>query len=186
MQTQLVLEIDRYKISQTAWPGELSRKIIVHLEGYYRGKMIQSPEYKLQSGAQLAIPWSYKLDELILKFYYIDDRLKVELGTSQFAIPSSMGFNTDGEWNKIILDIIPHGGSERIGRMLAYVNIQKLFEEENEPRTIHSKSQYHNETLLTNHNIPGFRFRRLSKAINWNRLKTIDIEKLVFIEIISY
>lgn len=180
-----MIGIERYKVSPQVWLGNVSRKIIVTLEGQYRKRSIFSAEYKLHDGIQLAIPWSEKLSLIKLHFKYIDERLKCDLGTSQWRIPSTNEFYTDGTPNRVILDILPNGGSERIGKILGNISIQILYAKEQCENPTHRPLPLQNEPTVVqktnnaifNTVIPGFRFRKLSKAVNWHRLRGINIDR---------
>jgi hypothetical protein len=174
MQSQFVLEVCQYTISQDIWPGKISRNVVVHMEGRYRNKIVRSSEYKLNNGTQLAIPWSDKLDEVVIIYRYIDERLKVELGTSTYLIPTEIGFQDNGENNRTILDILPNGGEMRVGRVLCNIRVQKLYHDENEKEALPRKPRNTESFAET---IPGFKFRRLAKAINWNKMKLINVDR---------
>lgn len=176
MDLQLVVEVRHFKISQTIWSESISRRVIVYLEGLYnKNKLVRSAEYKLHDGVVLAIPWSNKLDEFRLHVHYIDDRLKQSLGSCLYQLPTDARFHTNEyDENKLILDLFPDGGKERIGRFLCHVTLQRLYgDDQVRPHPKETQEDYFNRP------IPGFKFRRLSKAINWHRLRGIDIEKVV-------
>jgi len=174
MQSQFVVEICQHKISPDLWGGSISRNVVVHLEGLYRNKVIRSSEHKMQAGTQLALPWSDKLDEVSIVYRYIDDKLKIELGSSSYKIPTEYGFNTDGDNNRTILDIFPNGGTSRIGRVLCNIRVQKLyFDEKDHDHARHRKEASNNFAEA----LPGFKFHRLAKAINWNKIKLINVDR---------
>jgi hypothetical protein len=175
-QYQLVCEFYHYKFMTNLLPGKVSKKIIVHLEGFYRNKVVRSTEYRLEVGVQLALPWSDRLDQVQWNFFYIDDQLKVELGYAVYHIPNQRGFSFD-EPNRIIIEILPNGGMSRIGRAICLLSVERLYADESEPPKIKSKADpttYHIDTA-----VPGFRFRRLSKAVNWNKMRVIDLNRVI-------
>jgi hypothetical protein len=151
------------------------------MEGYYRNKVIKSTEYQLKVGAQLAIPWSDRLDGVRLNYYYIDDQLKMEVGSSSYHIPNERGFSFD-EPNRIALDIFPNGGLNRIGKVLCLLSVEKFYDDERDNQhgkvkpveKKSSSSSFHFDEV-----VPGFRFRRLSKAVNWNKIRTMDIDRII-------
>jgi hypothetical protein len=78
MQAQFVIEINRFRLSKSLWPNEISQKVTVHLEGMYRNKLVRSTEYVMTSGAQIPLPWSTRLDKVSIRFYCIDERVKIK------------------------------------------------------------------------------------------------------------
>lgn len=176
MDLQLVVEVRHFKVSHTIWSESISRKVLVFLEGVYNhNKLVRSAEYKLHDGVVLAIPWSSKLNVFRLHVHYIDERLKVTLGTCSYTLPTDRRFHANEfDENRLILDLLPDGGAERIGRFLCNVTLQRLYgDDQVRPSEKEAEQDYFNRP------IPGFRFRRLSKAINWHRLRGIDVQKVV-------
>jgi hypothetical protein len=139
----------------------------------------------LHTGIQIAIPWSEKLDSFQIHYWYIDERLKVDLGYSFLQIPTDRSFRNDGTVNRIILDIFPHGGKERIGKLLANISVQSLYAKDVGDRRDDQRlqadppAQQKTAAAVFSTVIPGFRFRRLSKAVNWNRLRGINVDRVV-------
>jgi hypothetical protein len=176
-QYQLVLEVYHVKLSSNLLPKEsISKKIIVHMEGFYRNKVIKSTEYQLKNGTQLAIPWSDRLDAIRLNYFYIDDQLKMELGNSEYKIPNERGFSFD-EPNRVPLNIFPNGGLNRIGKVLCLVSVEKFYADENDVKK-HKNPPIQHTSYHIDAVVPGFRFRRLAKAINWNKIRMIDLDRV--------
>ena len=176
-QYQLVLEFYHYKLSTTLLPKEsISKKIVVHMEGFYRNKVIKSTEYQLKNGTQLAIPWSERLDQFRVNYFYIDDQLKMELGHSEFHIPNERGFSFD-EPNRIAMNILPNGGLNRIGKVMCLLSVEKFYADEDNAKKIEKNPPVKNMLFHVDSVVPGFRFRRLAKAVNWNKIRMIDIDR---------
>lgn len=182
---QIVFEVDQFKLSREAWLGDISRHIIFYAVGMYKNHPVQSAEHSLKRGTQIALPWSSKLSKVIFHYFYIDDKVKVELGESEFLIPNDNSFKSDGSENRMLLPIYPRGGNPmgRIGKVLTSVFIQELYDDgkvaSTTPRRkgdIQGKDQHY--TTLLERPPDNFRFRRLNKAVNWQRLRTTDIDRL--------
>lgn len=185
---QIVFEVDQFKLTRQAWLGNVSRRIIFHIVGYYRKHPVQSAEHTLKSGAQVALPWSPKLNKVVFHFFYIDDRIKVELGESVYVIPTDSSFHSDGTENRLVLGMYPCGGDgiHRLGKVLTTAFIQELYDD-GKPRNVRidrRKDSANDEnrpySTLLEKPPPNFRFRRLSKAVNWQRLRTTDIDRYAF------
>lgn len=190
---QVVVEVSQFKLSKQAWLGNISRKVIFHATGHYRKHVVQSSDYVLKSGAQLALPWSSKLDKIVFHYHYIDDRIKVELGETIFTIPTDKSFLSDGSENRVSLPILPCGGDgvHRIGKVLAIVYVQELYDDSKsgqrdvKPRVGNINPSDRKVTALVERPPPGFRFRRMNKAVNWQRVRMASIDRYSILYICS-
>lgn len=183
---QIVFEIDQFKLSREAWLGEISRHVIFYATGHYRNSPVQSAEHSLKRGAQVALPWSAKLSKVDFHYFYIDDKVKIELGESEYIIPNDSSFKSDGSENRVVLPMFPRGGNAmgRIGKVLTSVFVQELYDEGNKATTIprrkngvQGKDNYY--STLSERPPDDFRFRRLNKAVNWQRLRATDIDRVI-------
>jgi hypothetical protein len=178
---QLIAECDHFKFSEKTWMGQKSRKVICQICGYYRKQKSFSSEYTLLEGVQLAIPWSSKLEKVIFIFSYVDERVKVEIGSSTFKIPTDSSFKTDGEENRIRIDVTPNGAERRVGKVWFTIYIQKLYDDSDDAdRVISNKLQrrkHQDPSILLAQPPIDFKFKRLNKAINWQKVSTIDLDK---------
>jgi hypothetical protein len=143
---------------------------------YNRGiKRLTSPDYTLQDGTTAAIPWSEKLQEFTIVLYYLDNRIKMELGQGRYTIPSDSSFDTnEGSCNSALIDIFPNGGKKKIAKILCNLCVHRLYAG---PKEGHIAPPARRQKDIFSKPIPGFRFKKLAKAINWNRIKSIDLQK---------
>ncbi len=178
---ELLLQVIRYRISHWAVPDSfISQRILLQIEAQYnRGiKIFKSPEYNLHDGMTAAIPWSEKLTEFKVVLYYIDDRLKMELGEARYVIPTNyQGFSSaEGGRNRVLLDIFPNGATEKIAKILCNLCVHRSYAGSDED---HIAEPERRSRDIFHKPIPGFRFKRLSKAINWDRLRHVDVRRCV-------
>lgn len=182
---QIVLEIHQLKLNKNAWPGEISRKLIGSLKGFYRKTTVDSKEQTLRAGCQLALPWSDKLNKLKISCLYIDDKLKAELGAGEFVIPTDRSFNANqGKSNRVVIQLFPPGGSIRMGKLIGDIFVQKMYDEDQKLKT-QSDFAALNPTSKPSAGVrlekpaERFRFQQLSKAINWRKVQAADIHRFV-------
>jgi hypothetical protein len=162
----------RFRISHWSIPDDsVSQRILTQLHGLYgKTKTIKSPEYNMRDGLSMALPWSHKLNEVKIVLFFIDDRLKLELGSATYPIPT----DRRGVEERVVLDVFPNGGRERIGKLVCSFNLQQVYAEHDEAFIAPPEQRRRD---IFDKPIPGFRFKRLSKAINWNRLRMTDVNK---------
>lgn len=179
MDFELLIQVVHYRISHWSIPsGSISQRILAQVEGHYgRNKTVVSPEYQFADGLTMAIPWTHKLRDFEVSLYYLDERLKMDLGSARFVIPADRRFHGDEserERQRVVLEVFPRGGEVRIARILCTLSLQRVYAPENEdfiaPREQRDKDVFQKP-------IPGFRFKRLSKAVNWNRVRDTDVER---------
>ncbi|RYH28597.1 hypothetical protein EON65_11570 [archaeon] len=183
MQAQFVLEVQRFKLSKHAYPSKDSKRVIIHLEGQYRNKVIKSSEYVVNTGTQVALPWSSRLDKITLRFYCIDERLKVEVGSCEYELDKK--FDQNGKPCSLLLRIFPRGGETLVGKILCTVSVKYLYDD-GKPHNQQDQPSSHAEvgkqvgptTDMLQYSLPGFRFKRLSKIINWTRVRSVDVDKI--------
>lgn len=162
----------------------MSRKITAHVEGLYRNKVVRSAEYVVAAGAQLPLPWSTRLDKVTLRFYYIDDRLKVELGFAEYDLAADKAFDHNGKPTRLLLHIAPRGGETPIGKVQCTMSVMYLYEEEGgRPHRIREAAgsapiAAPSGKEVMQEPVPDFRFKRLSKIINWSKIRAVDIERV--------
>lgn len=181
---QIVLAIHQLKLSKDAWPGDISRKLIGSLKGFYRKTTVDSKEQTLRPGCQLALPWSSKLNKLKVTCLYIDDRLKAELGEGEFAVPTDDSFKTNhGESNRVVIQLFPPGGSVRIGKLIGDIFVQQMYDEDKKLKTQSDFAALNPTSKPSGVHLEkpadGFRFQRLSKTINWRKVQAADIHRFV-------
>lgn len=173
MTTQIVLEINRYKFIRSVLFSNSTKKIVAVTEGVYKNSVIRSTTNKVYDGSRFSVPWSSDLRSLKIHFYVIDGLLTADLGTAIYAVSEDSSFNPVGvEPHAIVVDIMPQGVTERIGKALCKVWVQDLFKEKTERR--YNINMEENQELT---NLPDFKFRRLNKVINWDKIHGMNVDK---------
>ena len=172
MSPSFVLEVQRFKISSEIWKNSKSRRIVAFIEGQYKTKVIKSADSKLYNGSKYILPWNEKLRKVQVNLFFIDDLLTVDIGTALYIVSEDGKFQTDGNTADVILKIYPMGGTVPIGKVMAKVSVQSMFEDE-QPVNKTKK------TPVLDHNfaVPDFRFKRLSRVLHWERLRAINISQ---------
>lgn len=178
--TELCIAISRFKLSKEVWKSTKSRKVVVFAEAFYDdegGETVRSGDTKLSYGAQIFVPYvlrSTRLKEVVLHFYLIDGLLTVDFGESSYLVQAELA-SAD-------MNIYQNGSTRRIGKVICSFRLQDPFEgsaakggQGDEP----SKGpplvvDYSQKSAL-----PNFRFKKLSRNINWERIKAFNIDKVL-------
>lgn len=161
--------------------GNYEPKLVAHVSGNYncsnKYRTFKSEEQTVYEGVTFILPCYLKNESLELKFieimfYQIDGQLSIFLGSSKFEF--SDGFvPIDGPSSAIIAVISP-GNSRRIGTVHCHFSTLDVFDENHGANRI----QHHPEAEALNQiPIPNFRFQRLSKCINWERIRMLSVER---------
>ena len=175
MPPQFVFDVVHFKISRDIWKHSKSRKVVGFIEGCYKNAVIKSNDCTVHPGTQFCIPHTETLTQVRVHFFFIDGLLTVDIGTSEYNVAADNMFVPDGSLIDIRLNIVPHGSKVPVGRVLAKVSAQYLFEDEPVNSKVgHKRLEPGVDFQLA---LPDFRFKRLSRAINWQRLRGINIEK---------
>lgn len=167
-----VLEVQRFKISSELWKNSKSRRIVAFTEGMYKNKVVKSADSKLYNGSRYVLPWNEHLQKVQINFYFIDDLLTVDIGTALYNVSEDGKFSTDAPTD-ITLKIYPMGGTVPVGRVLVTVSIQAMFDDEQQPPATKQKKQ----VLDHNFAVPGFRFKRLSRVLHWERIRSLNLSQ---------
>lgn len=176
MPPQLILEVYRFRISKDFFNTSKSRKIVAFAEFYMKNKTFRSAECHVNSGSQYCLPWSDAIDEVHMHFYYIDDLLAVEVGSSVYELKKDKQFLSDGSNVEVILPVRVKGSLDRVGKVMLNISVQAMYEGEapydKKPVSRPDASEY-------NLSIPGFRFRRLTRSVNWERIRAFHVDRVI-------
>jgi hypothetical protein len=177
MTFQLILEVEHFKIAKDVWNITKSKKIIAFMEGWYKNnsKMIKSSDNKLMKGCSFAVPWTEEIKKILIRFFIIDSLLSIEIGLSTYIIDvEDLDLKTTRRQLK--LNIMPKAGVEPIGNLYCIISIQSLFEDEQ--RSLQQQQYVENESSHCQLSLPpDFRFKKLSKIINWEKLRSFPFDK---------
>jgi hypothetical protein len=123
-------------------------------------------------GSQYCLPWDEKMDKVTLYYFFIDGLLTTEIGSSIYELAKDKDFR-QGCVVRTILDIKMKGCTSRIGKVMCSVSVQGVFEEDsNHP--LPRQTNIDREFSLS---VPGFRFKRLSRAVHWQRVRGLNIDR---------
>ena len=175
MAQQFVLEIERLKISKEVWKTSKSRRIVAFMEALYNNQIVKSTDSKVYSGSTYALPWDDKLKRVQINFFFIDDLITMDIGSAIYKVSEDGNFRANGDSINVTLHIYPNGGTVSIGKAYAKVSVQELFDDENkrEKKTsiVPKNRQDHNFA------VPDFRFKRLSRVLHWERIRSFNISQ---------
>lgn len=174
MASQFVVEVYHFKLSKSVWHASQSKKVVGFVEGVYANHhhTVRSSDCKVYKGTQYAVPYADELTRIHFHFFIIDSLLAVDLGTATYNLREDKQFDPNNPSTQIVLDVMPRAGTQRIGKLNCFVSVQMLFEERRrEPLPSEIDFQQ---------SMPGFHFKRLSRVVNWERIRSLDIQKLVY------
>jgi hypothetical protein len=172
MAKQLLVEITGFKISRSIWKLSSTNKVIAFVEGHYNSKSIKSEEAKLHVGTIFGIPCTTSLESFTIHYFMIDGLLTVDIGKTIFQLRTYE--LADGmQLPPLRLDIIQHGTTTSIGNVRLVISVQDLYSAKPLQQLPLAK------TSELDFALPGFRFKRLTKACNWDRVRSVNIEKFV-------
>eukprot|EP01039_Chlorochromonas_danica_P004626 gene4626-5068_t len=204
MEAQFVLEVHRLRVSSQVIPSNASRRLVAHLEGQYRNKAVRSAEVVVGTGSQLALPWSSRLDTVTLRLFYIEERLKTEIGSAVYEVGQDKSFDCHGygggggggggRASVLLLHLLPRGGSAAIGKVQCSVCVMYLYDKADPRQTAIATAPLAPATASEQKTVaagggggggpsigealPDFRFKRLSKTIDWPKIRAVEVDRL--------
>lgn len=167
-----VLEVQRFKISSEVWKNSKSRRIVAFTEGLYKNKVVKSTDSKVYNGSKYVLPWNESLQKVQVNFFFIDDLLTVDIGTALYILSDDGKFYTNGTPSDVMLKIYPMGSTVPVGRVMVTVSVQPMFDDE---QPIHKEPN--KRQLDHNFAVPGFRFKRLSRVLHWERIRSLNLSQ---------
>jgi hypothetical protein len=173
MPLQIVIEITRFRVTKEIWNGSSSRKIIAFAEFTDGKSVFRSSECVVNTGSQYCLPWNDKMDKIAIYYFFIDGLLTTEIGSSVYEPSKDKEFRHDGSAVRTVIDIKMKGCTSRVGKVMCSVSVQGVFEEDSHhplPRQLNGDREY-------SLSLPGFRFKRLSRAVHWQRIKGLNIDR---------
>ena len=184
MSTCVIVEIVRFKISREVWKFSQSRKIIAFIEGHYKHNRVQSNDAKLYEGSKFEIPYSENLKKISIHFFFIDGLLTIDVGSCVYDLAHDKLFVNDGNVTSVALDLFADGSTVPIGKVTINTTVQDTYEEEELTNSNHPPHHRNNkESIANDHHyqliIPGFRFKRLSRVLHWDRLQSVNLDRYV-------
>lgn len=176
---QLVVEVVRFKVSSGVYKDSKSRKIVAFVEGRYNNHVTKSADERLLKGALFYIPWQENLDSVILNMYFIDGLLTIDIGTAIYNIRDDKHFSPDsGNMVDAVLHIFRSGALVPLGWVTVRVGVTHIFEDEGKAvRKLPIGSSGKDCSATHSFAVPGFRFKRLSRSLHWDRLRAFNISQ---------
>ena len=176
MSPQFVLEVVRFKLSSEVWKQSISRRVVAFIEGSYKNKIVKSNDAKVMNGSKYCIPWTENIQKVQMNFFFIDDLLTMDIGTALYLVAEDRKFVADGSSTEVLLHVYPNGATVPIGRALVKVQVQAMFADE-QPTTMLTNRQSNRGTDDHTFAVPGFRFKRLSRVLHWERIRSLNISQ---------
>jgi len=155
---------------------------VAFIEGHYKHKKVQSDDATVYEGSKFDIPYSEKLKEIAIHFFFIDGLLTIDVGSCIYDLVHDKLFVDDGNVTSVTLDIFANGSTIPIGKISFNTVVQDMYgDDTNRSRPTdnirHSRTK--EEHVTSDHQliVPGFRFKRLSRVLHWDRLQSINLDR---------
>ena len=124
------------------------------------------------------------MQKVQINIFFIDDLLTLDVGTAMYMVAQDSKFTTDGIKHEVQLKIYPNGGTVSVGKILANVYIQDMYAEEgittHNSSTKRTTAEHGQNNANHNFAVPGFKFKRLSRLLHWERIRSINISQYVY------
>lgn len=180
---EVVVVVQRYKLRNNAFTTIGKKNIVVNVESHYtRGRrpvhILKSPEQRAVPGCTVYVPWAGTIVGLVLNVHAIQDRLTCFLGQAEVTTEY---FGTQ----PTKLDLYIKNCGEVVGTISVSVFVRQIFMEQGPPAPAESalKIQKPVDTEEVGpYCVPtpdGFRFNRLARPVNWERLRSINLRRWV-------
>ena len=172
---EIIIEIKHRKFSKRFHQPENSGRIAGHLEVFrtpndptpYRTKNIV-----IAKDSQFAIPWDGDIYVARINFFVISGGLTEVLGS---CFLQEISNQPDGV--EFVCNILQKNNL-KVGKARLIKYTQKVATANGEVPKIPSSQTTHDiEEIVRRKNLPGFQFRRLSRPVNWDRVKYINLER---------
>ena len=180
----VVVEILRFKISREVWKFSKSRKIVAFIEGHYNHKKVQSDDATVYEGSKFDIPYSEKLREIAIHFFFIDGLLTIDVGSCIYDLAHDKLFVDDGNVTSVTLNIFANGSTIPIGKVSFNTVVQDMYGDDTKrsrpsDKNRHTHTRKDHDEHVSDHQliVPGFRFKRLSRVLHWDRLRSMNLNR---------
>ncbi len=181
---EIVLTIERYTLSNNVVDGKKSG-VIIGVESYYhnnRGpdKKDKTPEQRAVKGSQFFIPWTESISSIEIFVYTLQDRLTCFVGQCSLSLSSlSMIDVSCGLYLKNCGHIV--------GNIYVSARKQHLLIDPSPNNLLHEpsvlkieKNNINKQETNAQLTAPeSFRFNRLSRPVNWERLRCLNLRRYV-------
>ena len=180
---EVVIAIDRYKLRQNAFTVIGKKNIVVNIESHYSRRqgptsVLKTAEQRAVPGTTFFVPWAETITGLIVNVHSIQDKLtcfigQTEITTEYFGIkPTSV-------------DLYIKNSGQIVGSMSVSINVRQIFVDEASKPDFSKGEQLCITAAAVEEGVgpycaptpEGFRFNRLSRPINWERLRSINLRR---------
>lgn len=191
---EIIITINRIRILKDVYsiksaPLHLP-KVVGRINGYYGPetnlRIIQSDEKTIYEGVKFSLPYhnsmknQFSLQKLILQVYQIDGPISVDIGTCTLLLSESernVLVNMHQTLSDIVVDIAS-ASNQKLGKVMISIHAQNVYKDEKDIRNKKSEKE-EGESSLLQIPIPNFRFQRLSRCINWERIRSLPMDKII-------
>ena len=176
--TQTLIEIVRCKLSRSLCLSS-SRKIEVYADAIYgtgrKRRLFKSKLMRMHAGIVISVPWDIELVSVVLHFSSIDELASCNLGKAVLDIPDSLDIN------QVESQVFVMSGNTRVGNVLLRIHKQDLFCNDEVEAAAQFRVQRNilDDDMKMKNPVPKFKFKRLSRPINWDRIRALNMQKYV-------
>ena len=185
---EVVIVIDRYRPRQNAFSVIGKKNIVVSVESHYSRRkgpvsVLKSAEQRAVPGCQFYVPWAETITGLTVNVYSIQDRLTCFVGQADITT-EFCGIEPSK------LDLYIKNCEETVGKIYLSVFVRQIFLDKSSPIepacTAERLAMKRKEegrgcdisSLCVSIPTPAeFRFNRLTRPINWERLRCINLRR---------
>ena len=181
---EVVIVLHRYKIRQNAFSTVGKRNIVASVESQYarRNKptaVLKSADQRAVPGCEFYVPWAETITGLTMHISALQDRLTCYIGEVEIV---SEYFTTKPS----TLNMYIRNCGEIVGSASVSVSVRQIFHEKGSlinpiQPALKARSKYVTEPEHAGaYCAPvdsGFRFNRLSRPINWERLRCVNLRR---------
>jgi len=170
---ELVLDVISCKMARHTSP--VGSSIVAYATAEYEGfNRFRSKEMNLTTGARFVIPEFDRLSNLRIEVFAVEGPVTVSIGSCNIS-----------DFNKFIespIDLtldVHYGRSVRVGRLLCKSFVIAIEKGDGRRRSSSYRVRYHNtwDDALQKMVPPNFFFRPLTRAVNWDRIKGVDLNR---------
>jgi hypothetical protein len=178
---QIVIEIGTIKLSKNVHADtKTGNKCIVgYIEAHYKAKKFRTREMKLYEGSTFGIPFNALLTGLSLHLCIQDKDEEtttiIGVGTMDFSYIKSTKLSAPLEsYTKIT------SGTDKIGKITYCIRKVSIFADGTTNELHDSRSDVDRiEELNVLYPLPSFQFHRLCRPVHWERLKGLNLDRVI-------
>lgn len=183
---EVVIVIDRYKIRQSAFIVIGKNNVVINVESHYTARrghssLLKSAELRAVPGCTFFVPWADNISGLVVNVYAIQDKLTCFIGQAEINC-EYFGIHPTN------LDLYIKNCGQIVGKVALSVHVRQIFHDpsscKEDTKVLLNLPSAAVDAEATRYCIPtpdGFRFNRLSRPINWERLRSINLRRCICI-----